>query len=349
MRRAGPRHAARRRRIDARRRRSAAGRGRRARARARGRRLRHRPRDLTGLFGVAPDDEERARARTRAARRGRARRSWFTRGDLVTATVRRSCRHCLACSDGFPDSCLTGDYRRARDHPAERLRRRARRRGSGAARRRPAVARPARGPRRAGVDLRARAPPCRGDRRPAAVGARSARWCSARARSGRSRPTSCGCAASRSGPRRSSRRARAGDARLGATYFPPTRRDRARGDLGGFDLVRRGRRGRPVDGRDARAPAPKRRGLPARHRWPPRATSRSTGACWRRRDPREPRAVRERQRGSRGLARRPSPISRARERWPDELEQFVGLRVPLDRFEDAFAHRGGKATLVLSD
>ena len=34
----------------------------------------------------------------------------FTRGDLVTAIVRRSCSHCLACSEGAPDSCLTGDY-----------------------------------------------------------------------------------------------------------------------------------------------------------------------------------------------------------------------------------------------
>ena len=24
--------------------------------------------------------------------------------------MRRSCRHCLACEEGFPDSCLTGDY-----------------------------------------------------------------------------------------------------------------------------------------------------------------------------------------------------------------------------------------------
>lgn len=31
-------------------------------------------------------------------------------GDLVTATVRRSCRHCVACEEGAPDSCLTGDY-----------------------------------------------------------------------------------------------------------------------------------------------------------------------------------------------------------------------------------------------
>jgi threonine dehydrogenase-like Zn-dependent dehydrogenase len=41
-------------------------------------------------------------------------------------------------------------------------------------------------------------------------------------------------------------------------------------------------------------------------------------------------------------------LDRARERWPEALEQFVTLRVPLDRFAEAFEHRGGKATLVLS-
>jgi glucose 1-dehydrogenase len=41
-------------------------------------------------------------------------------------------------------------------------------------------------------------------------------------------------------------------------------------------------------------------------------------------------------------------LDRARERWPEALEQFVKLRVPLDRFQDAFDHRGGKASLVLS-
>jgi threonine dehydrogenase-like Zn-dependent dehydrogenase len=40
-------------------------------------------------------------------------------------------------------------------------------------------------------------------------------------------------------------------------------------------------------------------------------------------------------------------LDRAHERWPDALETFVGLRVPLDRFAEAFAYRGGKATLVL--
>ena len=31
------------------------------------------------------------------------------------------------------------------------------------------------------------------------------------------------------------------------------------------------------------------------------------------------------------------------------VEAFVGLRVPLDRFGEAFAHRGVKATLVLDE
>jgi threonine dehydrogenase-like Zn-dependent dehydrogenase len=34
----------------------------------------------------------------------------FERGQLVGAIVRRSCGHCLACDEGAPDSCLTGDY-----------------------------------------------------------------------------------------------------------------------------------------------------------------------------------------------------------------------------------------------
>jgi threonine dehydrogenase-like Zn-dependent dehydrogenase len=34
----------------------------------------------------------------------------FAEGDLVAATVRRSCGHCEACAQRSPDSCLTGDY-----------------------------------------------------------------------------------------------------------------------------------------------------------------------------------------------------------------------------------------------
>jgi glucose 1-dehydrogenase len=42
-------------------------------------------------------------------------------------------------------------------------------------------------------------------------------------------------------------------------------------------------------------------------------------------------------------------LDRARDRWPEALEQFVTLRLPLDGFPEAFEHRGGKATLILSE
>ena len=41
-------------------------------------------------------------------------------------------------------------------------------------------------------------------------------------------------------------------------------------------------------------------------------------------------------------------LDAARARWPEALEAFVGLRVPLDAFADAFGHRGVKATLQLA-
>ena len=40
-------------------------------------------------------------------------------------------------------------------------------------------------------------------------------------------------------------------------------------------------------------------------------------------------------------------LDQARGRWPETLERLIGLRVPLDRFADAFGHDGVKATLVL--
>jgi glucose 1-dehydrogenase len=39
-------------------------------------------------------------------------------------------------------------------------------------------------------------------------------------------------------------------------------------------------------------------------------------------------------------------LNRVRERWPDALDAMVGLRVSPDRFAEAFAFRGVKATLV---
>jgi len=63
-----------------------------------------------GLFGIAPDDEQSLvlghEALAVVERDGHG----FTRGDLVTATVRRSCGRCIACEEDSPDSCLTGDY-----------------------------------------------------------------------------------------------------------------------------------------------------------------------------------------------------------------------------------------------
>jgi glucose 1-dehydrogenase len=64
-----------------------------------------------GLFGVAPDGEELLVLGHEALGVVERDGHGFTRGDLVAATVRRSCGHCLACAEGSPDSCLTGDYR----------------------------------------------------------------------------------------------------------------------------------------------------------------------------------------------------------------------------------------------
>jgi threonine dehydrogenase-like Zn-dependent dehydrogenase len=63
-----------------------------------------------GLFGVAPQGEDRLvighESLATVERDGHG----FSKGDLVCVTVRRSCGHCLACGEGAPDSCLTGDY-----------------------------------------------------------------------------------------------------------------------------------------------------------------------------------------------------------------------------------------------
>jgi threonine dehydrogenase-like Zn-dependent dehydrogenase len=63
-----------------------------------------------GLFGVAPEGEARLILGHEMLARVDADGGGFTRGDLVCATVRRSCRHCPACAGGSPDACLSGDY-----------------------------------------------------------------------------------------------------------------------------------------------------------------------------------------------------------------------------------------------
>lgn len=63
-----------------------------------------------GLFGVAPEDEPLLVLGHEALAVVERSGYGFTAGQLVTAIVRRSCGHCIACAEGSPDSCLTGDY-----------------------------------------------------------------------------------------------------------------------------------------------------------------------------------------------------------------------------------------------
>jgi threonine dehydrogenase-like Zn-dependent dehydrogenase len=63
-----------------------------------------------GLFGIAPKGESMLVLGHEALAVVERDGYGFTRGELVTATVRRSCGHCIACAEGYPDSCLSGDY-----------------------------------------------------------------------------------------------------------------------------------------------------------------------------------------------------------------------------------------------
>jgi len=63
-----------------------------------------------GHFGVAPDGEELLVLGHEALGIVEREGHGFSRGDLVSATVRRSCGRCLACAEGAPDSCLSGAY-----------------------------------------------------------------------------------------------------------------------------------------------------------------------------------------------------------------------------------------------
>jgi glucose 1-dehydrogenase len=63
-----------------------------------------------GHFGAPPEDERLLVLGHEALAVVEQDGYGFTRGQLVTATVRRSCGRCIACAEGSPDSCLTGDY-----------------------------------------------------------------------------------------------------------------------------------------------------------------------------------------------------------------------------------------------
>jgi threonine dehydrogenase-like Zn-dependent dehydrogenase len=273
----------------------------------------------------------------------------FSRGDLVTATVRRSCAHCRACEEGSPDSCLTGDYSErgitrldgfARELVAEDAAQLIRVPGSLG---------------RLGVLAEPTSICERAIRHARTIGARQP-WELERAlvlgagaigilstfllrlagvdvwtaglESQVDLVTECG-------------------ARYVSTQDVPL--DALREDVGGFDLV-------IAAVPDAQVMADS-LGL----------LRRSGVACLLGIDGRNQTveidgpvlgvaAILENRVlfGSVNAHRQDwlagvEALDRARERWPDALETFVGLRVPLDRFADAFAYRGGKATLLLDD
>ncbi|HVC88009.1 MAG TPA: alcohol dehydrogenase catalytic domain-containing protein [Gaiellaceae bacterium] len=297
-----------------------------------------------GLFGVATDDGTLVLGHELLGEIERDGHG-FSRGDLVTATVRRSCRHCLACAEDSPDSCLTGDYSErgitrlhgfARELVAED----------------PAqLVRVPRSLGRLGV-LAEPASICeRALRHARAIGGREP-WELQRALvlgAGAIGMLStyllrlAGVEVWTASLEPSNELATA----AGAHYAPLPETPLA--ELGGFDLV--------IEAAGNAQLMADTLGL----------LRRSGVACLLGIDPRAQRvsldgrtigldAILENRVlfGSVNARREDwlaavSDLDRLRERWPEELAQFVGRRAGLDRFEEAFTYRGGKATLVLSE
>jgi threonine dehydrogenase-like Zn-dependent dehydrogenase len=63
-----------------------------------------------GEFGAAPPGEESLILGHEQLGKVAADGHGFDKGDLVSATVRRSCGRCEPCLAGSPDACATGDY-----------------------------------------------------------------------------------------------------------------------------------------------------------------------------------------------------------------------------------------------
>ncbi len=298
-----------------------------------------------GVFGVAPADESQLVLGHEALAVVERSGYGFTRGQLVTAIVRRACGHCLACAENSPDSCLTGDYSErgitrlhgyARELVAED----------------PAqlVAIPS-SLGRIGVLAE-----------PASICERALRH--ARTIGGRQpwqleRALVIGAGAI---GQLTTYLLRLANVEVWTASLEPenelivqsgaryvSTRDTDFSELGTFDLV--------VDAAgDAHLIAIALGRL-----------RRSGVACILGIDPREQKLEIDGPVlgvdlilqnhvlfGSVNAQRRDwlaavADLDQARERWPEALEQFVDLRVPIDRFREAFEHRGGKATLVLAD
>jgi glucose 1-dehydrogenase len=297
-----------------------------------------------GIFGAAPAGEKLLVLGHESLSVVEQDGHGFTRGDHVTATVRRSCDHCIACEQGEPDSCLTGDYS---ERGITRL--------DGFARE--LVAEDAtqlipipRSLGRLGVLAEPSSVCARAIRHARAIGNRQP-WQLRRALvigAGAVGMLSTfllrleGLDVWTASLEPSNALVEA----IGAHYVPTGGSDLK--ELGGFDLV--------VEcAGDAQTMANS-LGL----------LGRSGVACLLGIDPRKQQvaldgptigvdAVLENRVlfGSVNAQRQDwvaavDGLARAHERWPDELAQLVSLRVPLDHFAEAFDHRGGKATLVLA-
>jgi threonine dehydrogenase-like Zn-dependent dehydrogenase len=298
-----------------------------------------------GLFGVAPEGESLLVLGHEALAVVERDGYGFTRGELVTATVRRSCGHCIACAEGYPDSCLSGDYSergitRLHGYDRELV----------AEDPNQLIAIP-KSLGRTGV-LAEPASICeRALRHARTIGARQP-WQLERA-------LVIGAGAI---GLLMTYLLRLADVEVWTVSLEPenelveqsgaryaSTRDNDLPELGKFDLV--------IEAAGNAQTMAKTLGL----------LRRSGVACLLGIDPRvqtveldgrvlgldtilENRVLF----GSVNAHREDwlaavTDLDRARERWPEALEQFVTLRVPLDRFSEAFQHRAGKATLVLSD
>lgn len=298
-----------------------------------------------GVFGVAPADEPLLVLGHEALGVVERDGYGFTRGQLVTATVRRACGHCRACAKEAPDSCLSGDYSErgitrlhgyARELVAEDPRQ--------------LVAIPA-SLGRLGV-LAEPASICeRALRHTRSIGGRQP-WQLERAL-----VIGAGAIGQLTTYLLRLANVEVWTASLepenalieqsGAHYV--STRDGELSELGTFDLV--------VEAAGNAHLAAEALGR----------LRRSGVACILGIDPREQKVELEGRVlavelilqnhvlfGSVNAQRRDwlaavADLDQARQRWPEVLEQLVQLRVPLDRFAEAFEHRGGKATLVLAD
>ena len=217
-----------------------------------------------GLFGVPPEGSSTSRARPRGARRHDARRRRLLRAAISSPRPCGAPAGTACLRRRLARRVLDRRLQRARHHPPGRVRARGGRRVGRRADPGAAGARPARRARRTDIGLRASAASRPRDRRQAAVAAatraRDRRWSDrdaddAPAPARRRRGVDCVPRAGQCGGRgvRRELRVDARHAAFGARQLRPGRR---------------GGRRCAADGRQPRAPPPRRRRVPDRHRRP---------------------------------------------------------------------------------